>query len=358
MLGNTAVCSTMVLLIFLSFGSSVQFAHAAVTPSPVSRVIDTATLALNAPRSVNIVTIGSSTFAVVASSSDNGIEIIQLVENTVSETTDIRRGGGSECDGDCVHPTIGLDTNQRKIVDDGFTYNGQTVDAISFHTPFPLITAEVGKINTVTVKAWDNLSVKMIQFGLGVPEIASPINDAEVIIEVWLEPYTVNITEIKITDPHNLIEDSKVSTNGTMVNCSDNNNEQCVSITLSHMYRESPIYNIMRVDVMDISRHLQSTTFNDGVQVVGDSLNPADTLSIGGVTPANYPQRTGLIELVNTDRAEKLWVDKYGYTWHGDDSKMTLLSEIPFERHQDEMSEFSGYNDRYNSHFTQDLLRN
>ena len=207
---------------------------------------------------VDIVVINSNTYAVVAASEDDGVQIIQLV--ATNNSIDTRRSGGSGCNGDCVHPTIGLDSNQRRIVDGGFTYNGQTVDAVFFHTPFSLITADIGKTNTVTVKAWDNLAVKMIQFGLGVPEIASPTSEEEVVVEVYLEPHTANIAEIKITDPHNLIENSKVSAKGIMTDCRDGSADQCVSITLSHMYRESPMYNIMRVDVMDTSRHIHNSS--------------------------------------------------------------------------------------------------
>jgi len=276
----------------------------------------------------------------------------QVVTNNVAAVVQTNNGGGNGCSGDCVHPTIGLDDNERRLVDNGFSYNNIAVDAVLFHTPFPLISAQIGETNTVSVKAWDNNgpgAIALVQFGLGVPEIGSPLNDAEVIIEVWISNTVVE--KIVISDPHNLIENSAVTVQSELVDCRSGSDEQCVGITLKHVYREAPLYNVMSVEVMDTSRHVQSTTFNDGVEVLGESMNPADILNLVPNTTQNYPQTSGNVLLTQIDRAEQMWVDPYGYVWQGDKSKMTLISEIPFVRFQDSESEFTGYNSRLNSNF-------
>jgi len=201
--------------------------------------------------------------------------------------------------------------------------------------------------------AWDDLGpvgIKLVQFGLGVPEVGSSLNHAEVIIEVWLDNDS-KVEDIVITDSNNLIENSSVNASTNIVQCREGSNEQCVKLSMNHMYREAPIYNIMSVEVMDVKRHVQATTFNDGVEVLGESMNPADLMNIIPVTTQNYPQRSGLVELTQIDRSAQLWIDPYGYVWYGDESKMTLLSTIPIIRLQDSESPFSGYNDRYNSNF-------
>jgi len=68
-------------------------------------------------------------------------------------------GGGSGGGGcsSCIHPTIGLDKSGARMVDEGFSYNGNAVDAVPFHTPFPLISAQTGQTNTVSVTAWDGM---------------------------------------------------------------------------------------------------------------------------------------------------------------------------------------------------------
>ena len=265
--------------------------------------------------------------------------------------------GGNGCKGDCTDPTIGLDYNERRLVDNGFTYNDNTVNAIDFHTPFPLISTQIGKTNTVTVKAYDNIGphgIRLVQFGLGAPEINSPLNNAEVIIEVWTTYSGIDVEQIVITDPYNLIENSSVVAHTDIVDCRENNSvdQKCIQVTMQYVYREAPIYNTMLVDVMDINRRVQTTAFNDGVEVLGESMNSADTMHVGFASnQITHPEKSGAIDLTQTDRVQKLWVDSYGYVWQGDESKMTLISDIPFERFEDSVSKFHEYNDRQNSNF-------
>jgi len=259
------------------------------------------------------------------------------------------------CWGDCTSPTIGLDKYEKRMVDGGFSYNGNAVDAIAFHTPFPLITAQIGQTNTVTVKIYDEYGtqgVKLVQFALGLPEIGAPLDNAEAIIGIWLESGGINVEKVSITDKRNLIENSSVKTQTEIVDCREGSADQCILVTMKYKYREASIYNVMRVNVMDNYRNLQTSTFNDGVEVLGESMNPADTMNIIPVTLQQYPQKRGLVELIQIDRSEKLWTDPYGYIWQGDESKMVLLSIIlPKEQDNDPKSVWSGYNDRINSNF-------
>jgi hypothetical protein len=226
----------------------------------------------------------------------------------------------------------------------------------------------VGQENTVTLKIYENFgphSIELVQFGLGIPEIGAPLHSGEVILEAWMEsdysdatqPPTVK--EFIINDIHNLIENDSVWAETGLVPCmtSSVDDAGCLEMTLHYSYREAPLYNVMMINAMDAKRNGENSYFNDGIDVSGDSLNPADTLNIIPITTENYPQKRGAVELVQVDRAEKTWVDPYGYLWQGDaSSKMTLISEIPFERFNDRISEYRGYNDRNNSHFGQYVL--
>jgi len=276
----------------------------------------------------------------------------ESVTNNVSVPS---KSNNLACWGDCTSPTIGLTNNGARMVDGGFSYNGNSVDAIDFHTPFPLISAQIGKTNTVIVKVFDEYGtqgIRLVQFGLGLPEIDSPLNNAEAVIEIWFEHGGDNIEEVKIFDRHNLIENSSIKTQTKMVDCKEGSTSQCTQVTMKYKYREAPIYNIMRVEVMDSYRNAQATTFNDGVEVLGESMNPADKLNIIPVTLQQYPQKRGLVELTQIDRSEQLWTDPYGYIWQGDESRMILLSTIPpKEKDIDPISVFHGYNERINSNF-------
>jgi len=273
----------------------------------------------------------------------------QSVTNNLSSP-----GSHLGCAGDCTSPTIGLDKYGIRSVDSGFSYNGNSVDVIGYHTPFPLISAQIGQTNTVTVKIFDEYGtqgIRLVQFGLGLPEIGSPLDYAEAIIAIWYEYGGNNIEKVTITDKHNLIENSSVKTQTEIVDCREGSADQCTQVTMKYKYREASIYNVMRVNVMDNNRNMQVNTFNDGVEVLGESMNPAD-ITTTHVPNILYPQQRGLVELTNIDRGEKLWIDPYGYVWQGDDSKMVLLSNIPLkETDNDPKSVWSGYNDRINSNF-------
>ena len=261
--------------------------------------------------------------------------------------TESNNGGG--CSGDCTYPTMGLDKHQRRLVDGGFSYNDNVVNVIPFHTPYPLITTETHKINNLTIKAWDNTTIRLIQFGLGIPEIGKPTSDAEILIEAWFEPYTSNIQEIKIIDPKDLLKYPLVALKSKMVDCREGNDEQCLELTLNYVYDNIPKYNIIKIDVMDFARNVQSTTFNDGIDIVGTVFedNPRTIMVVN--PPSSHPEKHQ-VEISKVSNTNDLWIDKYGYHWVGDESKIELVEDIQFVRHQDKQSNFGNY-DRYNSNF-------
>ena len=113
------------------------------------------TLTLNAKiLSTDTVTVtynGDATDLTDAANNDLADFASQSVTNNVAAASGSHLG----CAGDCTSPTIGLDTYQARMVDGGFSYNGNTVDVLTHHTPFPLISAQIGKTNTVIVKVYD-----------------------------------------------------------------------------------------------------------------------------------------------------------------------------------------------------------
>jgi len=52
-----------------------------------------------------------------------------------------KKKSGSGCSGDCVEPTLGLNKNFKRVVDYGFSYNGNKVQVDKWYTEFPLINA-------------------------------------------------------------------------------------------------------------------------------------------------------------------------------------------------------------------------
>ena len=291
---------------------------------------------------------GTSTEEIIITNNNVPVNgTVAVIGNVINNV--VEQSGGSGCSGDCTYPTIGLDKYHNRLVDNGFSYNDNVVNVIPFHTPYPLITTETHKINNLTIKAWDNTTIRLIQFGLGMPEIGKSTSDAEILIEAWFEPYTSNIQEIKITDPKDLLKHPLVALESKMVDCREGNDEQCLELTLNYVYDNIPKYNIVKVDVMDFARNVQSTTFNDGIDIVGTIFedNPRTMMVVN--PPSSHPEKHQ-VEISKVSNTNDLWIDKYGYHWIGDESKIQLVDDIPFVRHLDKGSNF-GNQDRYNSNF-------
>jgi len=226
---------------------------------------------------------------------------------------------------DCTPPTLGLDSNFMRIVDYGFSYNGNSVQVDKWHTPFPLITAYVNQTNTVEVIVYENggvYNMALVQFGLGATEIGESLNDLEVLIEVWLDPFGNNgdpdaigdiaIEKIIIKDRNNLIETFTVFAVADIVKCmADSYDEKCLKVTLQYSYREATINNIMVVNVSDKPRNSQNFFFNDGVQVVGESLNEPPTYTLHNKKLKQQTENLYLT-LTRTDKVNHIWTDESG----------------------------------------------
>ncbi|MFV2016117.1 MAG: hypothetical protein ACC656_11850, partial [Candidatus Heimdallarchaeota archaeon] len=266
----------------------------------------------------NAVAVDSNNRIIVA---DLGLNLVQIYEEEIEEELPplipIKSGGGG-CN-DCTPPTLGLDKNFFRVVDYGFSYNGNSIQVENWYTPFPLINATVGEMNTVEIIVYENggiYNIARVQFGLGVTEIGQPLNDLEVVIEVWLETFNVTdqigVEKVIIKDRNNLIETFTVFAVTDIVKCNaDSQNEVCLKVTLQYSYREATINNVMVVNVRDISRNVQNFYFNEGVQVLGESLNEPPTYELSN---KKLKQQTEdlYLTLTRTDKVNHIWIDKYG----------------------------------------------
>lgn len=256
---------------------------------------------------------------------------------------------------DCIPPTFGVTIEDVLVVVDGFQYNDVSVDVTGFHTEFPLINATTGESNTVKVKVYENTGVSNVigvQFGIGVPEIGSPLNDAESLIEV----YVIN-TEIEKTiqiDPNNLVYLQDIKTD--VINCNGGTeHNECLEVTLNYIYTETPKNNVMAINTFDAHRNSQTNYLNDGVLVIGESLNDplyqSTTVANGG---AFYPQRAGSVMLTLIDYKTDLWQDEYGYMWSTNSYGPYIIDTVPQPpQTPDKPSKWSGYNDRLHSEFAE-----
>ena len=273
----------------------------------------------------------------VAVDSNDRIIITDSFLNTVQIFEGVTSDSGSDCSGtidsgiellnkrgdgsctDCISPTLGLNTYYKRVVDNGFSYNGNSVQVERWHTPFPLINATVGETNTVEIVVYENGGIhnmELVQFGLGGMEIGQSLSTLEVLIEVWFETFgnnhEIGIEKVVINDKDNLIENSTVVAVASIVKCAiDLHDQNCIKVTLEYSYREPTLNNMLVVNVRDKPGNSQNFYFNDGIQVVGESLNEPPTYQLFNKKVKQQTEDLYLT-LTRTDIINNTWIDKYG----------------------------------------------
>lgn len=265
-----------------------------------------------------------------------------------------KKSGGSSYN---PPPTLGVDKDGKRLVDNGFGCNGNMVNADIYHTEYPLITTNTGtKINCELI-IYDNGGVnnlKWVQVFLGVKEVGQANSKSEVGAQIILS--NTELQEINITDSQNLIQNFNV-TNIDVVKCkSDSNNDSCLKIIYQYEYRESPLYNIVAIDLMDNKKSSWTYTFNDGIGVNGDSINepPTDTL----FSKTSSQDKGVWLELVRTDKWNDIWVDQNGIEYHKvSDNNYNRITPLPDSTCNDKPLKYiMNGGDRNNCHFREKLL--
>ena len=169
-------------------------------------------------------------------------------------------------------PTLGLDKNGRRIVDNGFSYNGNPVNVELFNTKYPLIKTEVGKLNELVLKIYDDRGINHIEFagvafGLGENQYFSDSN-----VRISLQRTFFGEEKIFVDDPDGVLDDVDVKTSEGK--CGETMEAQCLVVTFYHKFK-TPLDN-MRIgtSVWDKNRAAWQNFFNHGVEIEGKSLNP------------------------------------------------------------------------------------
>ena len=243
---------------------------------------------------------------------------------------------GSGCSGDCEEPTLGVDSDGKRLVTNGFTYNGKSVDVERFFTPYPLITVDVGKENKAEFKIYENLGPDNIKhfsfaFGLAKGEI---ISESKAMIELNISHDGTK--SLIITDPENALDNVQVET--SEVSCDESGQTDCLGVIIYHTFRAPLDFNIVATDVWDFDRNPWQNYYNHGIEVVGQSMNP----------PKEYDgiNKGHIYHLTETGKTTA--VDEFGNSWSLEYGQWSM-DYIPIQRQADEIT-MSGYT-RDNSKF-------
>jgi len=169
-------------------------------------------------------------------------------------------------------PTLGITRHGLVLVEEGFSYNGNPVDVHLVNTHYPLVTTNVGEENVAKLVIYSPRGIERLQhvaigFGLDKNEVFGHSN---VVIE-WDRLHNGDET-ITVIDPENYLADVRVET--AEGQCRASSNELCLIIEFYHTFRQSLDYNIIGTYIWDDKRSGWQNFYNDGVESLGDSLNP------------------------------------------------------------------------------------
>ena len=213
--------------------------------------------------------------------------------------------GSGGCSGDCVSPTLGLDKNYNRIVNQGFSYNDNPVDVELFYTPYPLITTNVGQENVVVLKIFENGGMQNIEhvglaFGLSEGQFFSQ-SKATINLDRTLD----GREKVSVYDPENTLDNVKIVTSQSQ--CAPAG-PLCLVVTIYHTFREPLEFNMVATDVWDFNKNSWQNYYNHGIDVRGDSLNPPKTKLVA----FGEKEMRGLYELTQIDKKDHLWIDEFG----------------------------------------------
>jgi len=244
----------------------------------------------------------------VAVDSNNRILVTDFTNNNVQifilpTLSTVSTNGGGSCGVDCIGPTLGVNSDGKRLVDDGFSYNGKSVDVEYYYTPYPLVTVNVGEQNVAEFKIYENLGPDNIRhfelaFGLASGE---SIGMSKAVIN-WDKSFD-GIETITLDDPENVLETIIVNTfEGP---CSDESQIKCLIVKVGHTFRSPLDFNILGTNVWDVKRNAWQNYYNHGIEVVGDSLNPSKTYD--GINKGQ------IYHLTETGKG--IAIDEFGNSW-------------------------------------------
>ncbi len=235
----------------------------------------------------------------------------------------IIKSGGS---GDTTPSTLGVNSHGQRLVEDGFSFNGKSVDVKDYHTPFPLITVLAGIQNTVEMKIYENgglSKINRVQFGLGVEETGTPLSESEVIVLINLHHNGTSVESIGYEGNTALLFLNKTNVELSIVPCKANSFAECLLVSLTYTYRAGPDYTTIVVNTMDDRRNTWNYYFNDGIKVIG-SMNPPATTEIfvknGKQDPGEH------LTLTQIHKINDIWKDIYDVEYQNNNGSFDRIT--------------------------------
>lgn len=325
------------------------------TPNPISGVfntqwsaewIDASNLVITILTPATAVDIGTSSIDIDGGNTigDGLSPAVSMTAGSVNLSGDFglfvaaTTSNGSGCT-DCEAPTLGIDDKGRRLVDNGFTYNGNTIDVERYFTPYPLVTVNVGKQNIAEFKIYDDKgpdSVSHFELAFGLASGES-IGKSKAVIN-WDRSFD-GIETVTLDDPENVLDKIKITTSESY--CSDESQQKCLIVKVVHTFRAPLDFNILGTNVWDAKRNAWQNYYNHGIEVVGESLNPAKEYD--GINAGQIYHLTEISKTTAVDEFGNSWSLKYDL-WSMDYiTNEKIVDEIAMNGYTRENSMFDMY---------------
>jgi len=283
------------------------------------------------------------------------IPVRTLLDQTQPEPTPVvevkKKKSSGGCTGDCTPPTFGENKSGKLLVKNGFELNGVAVDVENYHVPYDLITVNTNETYNMKLKVYESTGLKWIQVGFGLPEIGSPMNDAESIV-LFRIGYDDILDELETVDKESLIDIKRASL--STVSC-EYMTSDCYLLDFDFTPREQLKNNVVLIQAVDVYGYSISHYVNDGMLVIGESMNEAPTYKL--FNKKTSQQTDNWLELVRIDRVSDVWVDQNGikYQHMSNDRFDRITPAEGYQCNDKPLNEIMSGGDRTNCHFREQL---
>ena len=234
-------------------------------------------------------------------------------------TTPTKKSGDGLGDKHNTHPTFGNSWDTfRNLVDCGYSMDGICTEVDSYHVDYTRQTIDTGTTHDFTLKTYAQNGLKSFTLGFGVDEVGAPVSESEAAITVNLSrDYSLDSTYV-IDSVDYINNDNVIGENATfdisLVTCSVGNSEECVQLDINGLlFREIMYDDPFLIEAIDTKRYVTTHYMNEGLQIVGDSLNPAPVETLKKKVNAQSVMLD--IQLVRTDKLADIWTDQFGHKW-------------------------------------------
>lgn len=254
-----------------------------------------------------------------------------------SGETGVKKSNPSSDLGYLAKPTFGISQdNEESMVDSGFKINNQTfVITDNFHTPFAKQPINIGEFNLFEATVYAEKNLKVQEFLFGIPEVGKA-NLAEIGVEVWYDR-SGEISEVKVIQKTDVIDKDTIIATHEKIKCQKSDTEEkCNNTKVSMKFLETLKDNVMAIKAIDYKNRYQITYLNEGVDVVGDSLNPLHTVMI----PSSV-KGEGLMQVTQTSKYSPYWTAEDGRMFEKNNFDSFREINKKFERFQDKGNAFT-----------------